>query len=661
MRRPEGLLTLLMLAAIYSVRAQDSLQEMKPIESIVWREDGTDRDGADAMEEISLRMSQRIDLNTASLEHLKELPGLTNEQVERMIGHRERFGPILRLEELQVIASLSPDDIRRIAPYIRITDRQTFAIKQAQLRQELIVRLAGAGTVWNGTEQEYKNTAGNSFRSLLRYRMRIRDQWTMGLRMEKDPGEAWLDDKRRPDYIAGFISYNGRGLLRKLIVGDYAVQFGQGSLAWLGFGTGFTADPALLRRQARGILPYTSSDENAGLRGAAISLGRKSFTMELFVSSRKRDAGISDDSLAQFSSLQTSGIHSTRQEIAGKATFPVTILGCHGSFSGKSKSLGATALFQHLPENLSPNDNAYAQYRIFPEKVVAGSIAGTWHWQNTTCFFESAYRNGSHSLIGGIQAALGKKLNAGIQYRNFGRGPVTLLSDAPGENMRNENENGFVFSLQSRLLPVCTLQVLLQKTTFDWLRYRIDSPSMLDEQQLQVFYNPNRKTQFRLRYRRRSYPVGSNNEYERTTFSQSRESIRFSMTTSLPPFLSLETRFEHLHDGDEKGWLAFTDWSIRPLRSPIQGTIRFALAETTSYAAAIYSQEPDVLYGFSMPGYTGTLTRVVAVIKWRVARSLDIAVKNGWTRSGQDSNLNHPDGTIKSDLSVQLRWNQGSN
>lgn len=89
--------------------------------------------------------------------------------------------------------------------------------------------------------------------------------------------------------------------------------------------------------------------------------------------------------------------------------------------------------------------------------------------------------------------------------------------------MRNENENGFVFSLQSRLLPVCTLQVLLQKTTFDWLRYRIDSPSMLDEQQLQVFYNPNRKTQFRLRYRRRSYPVGSNNAYERTTFSQSRK------------------------------------------------------------------------------------------------------------------------------------------
>ena len=44
---------------------------MKPIEAIVWREDGTDRDSADAMEEISLRMSQRIDLNTASLERRK--------------------------------------------------------------------------------------------------------------------------------------------------------------------------------------------------------------------------------------------------------------------------------------------------------------------------------------------------------------------------------------------------------------------------------------------------------------------------------------------------------------------------------------------------------------------------------------------------------------
>lgn len=36
------------------------------------------------------------------------------------------------------------------------------------------------------------------------------------------------------------------------------------------------------------------------------------------------------------------------------------------------------------------------------------------------------------------------------------------------------------------------------------------------------------------------------------------------------------------------------------------GTIRFALAETTSYAAAIYSQEPDVLYGFRCPVTMGT-------------------------------------------------------
>ena len=207
--------------------------------------------------------------------------------------------------------------------------------------------------------------------------------------------------------------------------------------------------------------PYTSSDENAGLRGAAISLGRKSFTMELFVSSRKRDAGISDDSLAQFSSLQTSGIHSTRQEIAGKATFPVTILGCHGSFSGKSKSLGATALFQHLPENLSPNDNAYAQYRIFPEKLSPDPSPepGTGKTQHAS----------SNQPI--EMAAIVSLVEFRLRWEKAERrNPIPEFwqrtSNAPerctGENMRNENENGFVFSLQSRLLPVCTLQVLLQ-------------------------------------------------------------------------------------------------------------------------------------------------------------------------------------------------------
>ena len=96
------------------------------------------------------------------------------------------------------------------------------AIKQAQLRQELIVRLGGAGTVWNGTEQGTKKPPGNGFRKspALSYA----DQgpkWTMGLRMEKDPGETWLDDKRRP-VISLALSAIMRGLLRKLIVGDYA-------------------------------------------------------------------------------------------------------------------------------------------------------------------------------------------------------------------------------------------------------------------------------------------------------------------------------------------------------------------------------------------------------------------------------------------------------
>jgi hypothetical protein len=132
------------------------------------------------------------------------------------------------------------------------------------------------------------------------------------------------------------------------------------------------------------------------------------------------------------------------------------------------------------------------------------------------------------------------------------------------------------------------------------------------------------------------------------------------MTTALPPFLGLEARIEHLRDGKETGWIAFTDWTIRPFRSRVNGTLRFAVAETSSYASAIYSQEPEVLYGFSMPGYYGSMVRLMAVLKYRISKNLDLYLRSGWTRRGQESNVDHPGGVVQQDLSMQLRWTQGT-
>ena len=51
--------------------------------------------------------------------------------------------------------------------------------------------------------------------------------------------------------------------------------------------------------------------------------------------------------------------------------------------------------------------------------------------------------------------------------------------------MRNENEKWILCFLSSRRLYLCVrFRCWAAKTTFDWLRYRIDSPSMLDEQQI---------------------------------------------------------------------------------------------------------------------------------------------------------------------------------
>lgn len=643
-------------------QAQDSLPAYPGINALNWREDGTDRDGSDAIEEMMLTSLQPIDLNKATVSRLAELPGLAQSTAQSIVQHRERFGEFLCIEELQVIPGLSAQAIRALRPHIRIRPPGPWKISGSSLRQEVVLRLSGAGTTWSGTSEQFSNTAGDGFRGLIRYRAWLDERWSAGFRVEKDPGEAWLDQRKRPDYTAGFISYRGNGLVRKMVLGDFALQYGQGVLCWIGFGTGFTSDPAFTRRQARGILPYTSSDENAGLRGVAVNMGGKKIELDFFVSHRRRDASRTDDSLQSFASFQSSGIHSTESEIRGKSSLPVSMTGMHLTYRTSKSSLGMTGLAQRVSGTWERETEAYARFRNLPNQVFAGALDGTTQWRNATLFFETGIREGSMGIVSGVQIALGKHMNAGIQYRRYGNGRISLYSDAIAENARNENEEGVVFAIQSRILPACTVQVLLQHTTLNWLRYQIDQPGMIDEQQVNLLFNPNRRTQFRLRYRRRTQPSPESGPTpEQQLIDQARSGVRLSMTTTLPPFLLLEARIEQLRDGDNKGWMAFTDWSVRPLRSRVSGTIRFAIAETSSYTTAIYSQEPEVLYGFSMPGYYGSMFRMMTVIKCRMLKGLDFYLRSGWTVDANASSLKAPNGSMKSDLSIQLRWTHGDN
>lgn len=61
---------------------------------------------------------QQININTASPETLEALPGVGRGIAERIVAHREQFGPFRRAEHLMMVRGISDKKFRELRPMI---------------------------------------------------------------------------------------------------------------------------------------------------------------------------------------------------------------------------------------------------------------------------------------------------------------------------------------------------------------------------------------------------------------------------------------------------------------------------------------------------------------------------------------------------------------
>jgi competence protein ComEA len=68
----------------------------------------------------SKEAAQRIDINTASAAELEKLPGIGKGLAERIIEHRETFGPFRRTEHLIIVRGISDRRYRALRDLITV-------------------------------------------------------------------------------------------------------------------------------------------------------------------------------------------------------------------------------------------------------------------------------------------------------------------------------------------------------------------------------------------------------------------------------------------------------------------------------------------------------------------------------------------------------------
>ena len=61
-----------------------------------------------------------LDLNTATLEQLEQLPGIGPTTAQAIVQFREKSGPFKRVEDLRAIHGISKSKFEKLRPYVTV-------------------------------------------------------------------------------------------------------------------------------------------------------------------------------------------------------------------------------------------------------------------------------------------------------------------------------------------------------------------------------------------------------------------------------------------------------------------------------------------------------------------------------------------------------------
>ena len=95
-------------------RSRVAISSNKPNEQA----DQTAQPGANDQQPSLQRTNQLININTASANELETLPGIGKGLAQRIIDHRERFGPFRRAEHLIIVRGISDKRFRALRDLI---------------------------------------------------------------------------------------------------------------------------------------------------------------------------------------------------------------------------------------------------------------------------------------------------------------------------------------------------------------------------------------------------------------------------------------------------------------------------------------------------------------------------------------------------------------
>jgi len=634
-------------------------------------------DEYDITELIDVLMRYRkypINLNKTNPEELKTLVFLSPLQISNFFSYINENGKLVDVLELQSIDGFDIKTVQILLPFVTLSstgeyDQLNFRNLFRLGENDLIMRYAQTLQKQSGfTDLPGNRYLGSPERFQTRYRYHYGSIVTASLTLDKDAGEKFIG---KPfDFYSGNIALFKFGKVKKLVIGDYTLQFGQGITMWSGFAFGKGPDVTSVAKKDLGLRPYTSANEYSFLRGASATVNLyKNIDLTPFISFRQLDASQELDfegNLAQ-STVNQTGLHRTPTEIKNKNALSQQIFGANIQYANNELSVGLMGYQSKYGNNFVTQTAVYDRFSFTGNALT--NLGAYYNYTFKNIYFFGEVGKSLHSglaYVNGALISLSPIVSAALTYRNYAKDYHSFFNQALAESTEAVNEKGLYAGLN--ITPNKKLMFSFYGDYFQspWLKYRVDAPSKGYEILSQAVYTPSKTFKVLLRFKTENKQQNTDLEVPINFLDDvKKEGYRIEVNWQLNKKWNFQNRIEasQFKKGSarrEFGYLIYQDINYSPMFSKITGKIRFAYFNTPSYNSRIYAYEDDVLYSFAFGMYNGKGYRTYLNLKYVLAKKLDI-----WIRYAVfiykdvqtvGSYLDEIQGNKKSEIKLQLRY-----
>jgi hypothetical protein len=580
-------------------------------------------------EEGNIHISGKINLNDLSAEMALNVLHLSDYQYYQLLSYLSEYGELVSVWELNAVEGFSYEDVRHLSPLVTVENVRSrngfFKNFFRRSKSSLLYRYGQVLEKPVGYDKSLeKYYLGSPMRMAFKYQFNSQGKFQLAFSGEKDVGEQFFKGAQKYgfDFYSGYVCLKDIGVLKKAVLGDFRLDFGQGlvgSSLMSGKGGGVGA----VRHFAGMIKPVAPLNEGSALRGAAVTVGNYHYTGTVFAGFRNYDGNllVGEDSTLSFTgSLTNSGYHRTEAEQQKSDNLRSWVFGADFLYRHRVFRIGARTVYTLFNRQALPSDKPYQQYNFSGKGMLNVGIDYQLIIKKMVLFGELAVSgNGGWVLKQGALFSLSPGASFAVLAHYSDKKYIALQCSSS-----SKGEWGIYLTSQLVLNAKMGLDFYYDYSRFTWLQYRVDAPSKAMQAGVSMNISVNRHSKLALKYQyKMKHRNSSGDAWVKEVVPFHTSKLRLIWDCQPVDLLKLKTEVDYVinhsrplayqHDG----FLVYQDVGLDWNKIGLSFHVRLALFDTDTYEERLYAYENDLYQSFTVNSHYDRGWRTFLLVSYK--------------------------------------------